>query len=77
MLFDLFIILEQALSSPSPKVGEVRWGVMFKDDILLLGRGTFLLWVLDAGVDSWRLASDSADRALRDERVCLGQTSSA
>ena len=41
-----------------------------------LVEATFLLRFLDAGVDSWRLASDSADRALRDERACRGQTSS-
>ena len=52
------------------KVRAVR-GVFF-----CLVEATFLLRFLDAGVDSWRLASDSADRALRDERACLGQTSS-
>ena len=50
--FDLFIIFKLALSSPSPEVGEVRWGVMFKDDVLLLGWGKFLLRVLDPEASS-------------------------
>ena len=43
MLFDLFIILKQALSSPSPEVGEVRWGVMFKDDVFFAWEGYVLV----------------------------------
>lgn len=38
--------------------------------VLLLGWVVFLLRALDAGVDSWQLASDSADRVFWCERAC-------
>lgn len=47
--------------------GNERW-----KKVLLLGWVVFLLRALDAGVDSWQLASDSADRVFWCERACLG-----
>ena len=51
-----------------------RWGMVGGNErwkkVLLLGWVVFLLRALDAGVDSWQLASDSADRDFWCERAC-------
>lgn len=53
-----------------------RWGMVCvgerRKKVLLLGWVVFLLRALDAGVDSWQLASDSADRVFWCERACQG-----
>lgn len=53
----------------STKRAGVVWRGERRKKVLLLGWVVFLLRALDAGVDSWQLASDSADRVFWCERA--------